>query len=141
MTQLMARFTTLLDSRKKVPMTGRVYLRAIVPIGAFFSLSLILSNAAYLFLSVAFIQMLKARYDASTEKTSTNLSPGYYSRRRPTYHLGPRHAAPEPPHPRKRFRHRRRRHDRIARRDQVCHDWIRLPDCWRLLRSHSSGHG
>lgn len=59
MTQLMARFTTLLESRKKVPMTGRVYLRAIVPIGAFFSLSLIFSNAAYLFLSVAFIQMLK----------------------------------------------------------------------------------
>jgi len=61
MTQLMARFSTLLDSRKKVPMTGRVYLRAIVPIGAFFSLSLIFSNAAYLFLSVAFIQMLKVR--------------------------------------------------------------------------------
>ena len=61
MTQLMARFTTLLESRKKVPMTGRVYLRAIVPIGAFFSMSLIFSNAAYLYLSVAFIQMLKVR--------------------------------------------------------------------------------
>jgi hypothetical protein len=60
MTQLLARFTTVLDSRKKVPMTGRVYLRAIVPIGMFFSLSLMFSNAAYLFLSVAFIQMLKA---------------------------------------------------------------------------------
>jgi len=60
MTQMLARFTTVLDSRKKVPMTGRVYLRAIVPIGMFFSLSLMFSNAAYLFLSVAFIQMLKA---------------------------------------------------------------------------------
>ncbi|KAF2735369.1 TPT-domain-containing protein [Polyplosphaeria fusca] len=60
MTQLLARFTTILDSRKKVPMTGRVYLRAIVPIGIFFSLSLICGNQAYLYLSVAFIQMLKA---------------------------------------------------------------------------------
>jgi hypothetical protein len=40
-------------------MTGRVYLRAIVPIGFFFSLSLICGNKAYLYLSVAFIQMLK----------------------------------------------------------------------------------
>ncbi|KAF2795337.1 TPT-domain-containing protein [Melanomma pulvis-pyrius CBS 109.77] len=60
MTQFLARFTTILDSRKKVPMTGRVYLRAIVPIGIFFSLSLICGNQAYLYLSVAFIQMLKA---------------------------------------------------------------------------------
>ncbi|KAF1931741.1 TPT-domain-containing protein [Didymella exigua CBS 183.55] len=60
MTQILARFTTILDSRKKVPMTGKVYLRAIVPIGLFFSLSLICGNQAYLYLSVAFIQMLKA---------------------------------------------------------------------------------
>ena len=55
----MARFTSLLDGRKTVKMTGRVYLRAIVPIGAFFSLSLICGNLTYLYLSVAFIQMLK----------------------------------------------------------------------------------
>ncbi|KAF1816314.1 DUF250 domain membrane protein [Eremomyces bilateralis CBS 781.70] len=60
MTQVLARTTNLLDSRKKVPMTGRVYLRAIVPIGVFFSLSLICGNVAYLYLSVSFIQMLKA---------------------------------------------------------------------------------
>ncbi|RMD39529.1 hypothetical protein DV735_g5594, partial [Chaetothyriales sp. CBS 134920] len=60
MTQLLARTTTLLDGRKNVKMTGRVYLRAIVPIGFFFSLSLICGNKAYLYLSVAFIQMLKA---------------------------------------------------------------------------------
>lgn len=60
MTQILARFTTILDSRKKVPMTGAVYLRSIVPIGLFFSLSLICGNQAYLHLSVAFIQMLKA---------------------------------------------------------------------------------
>ncbi|KAK3387087.1 triose-phosphate transporter family-domain-containing protein [Podospora didyma] len=60
MTQLLARYTTLLDGRKSVKMTGRVYLRAIVPIGFFFSLSLICGNLTYLYLSVAFIQMLKA---------------------------------------------------------------------------------
>ncbi|KAF1985457.1 TPT-domain-containing protein [Aulographum hederae CBS 113979] len=59
-TQIMARTTTTLDSRRNVPMTGRVYLRAIVPIGVFFSLSLICSNVAYIYLSVSFIQMLKA---------------------------------------------------------------------------------
>lgn len=72
----------MLDGLKDVKMTGAVYLRAIVPIGyatpctdlsgagvidnvtnsdrAFFSASLICSNQAYLYLSVAFIQMLKA---------------------------------------------------------------------------------
>ncbi|KAL2834950.1 triose-phosphate transporter family-domain-containing protein [Aspergillus cavernicola] len=60
MTQILARGTNLLDGRKTVKMTGRVYLRAIVPIGIFFSLSLICGNVTYLYLSVAFIQMLKA---------------------------------------------------------------------------------
>ena len=59
MTQILARTTSLLDGRKKVKMTGRIYLRAIVPIGIFFSLSLICGNVTYLYLSVAFIQMLK----------------------------------------------------------------------------------
>ncbi|ORY64034.1 triose-phosphate transporter [Pseudomassariella vexata] len=59
-TQILARYTSLLDGRKTVKMTGRVYLRAIVPIGIFFSLSLICGNLTYLYLSVAFIQMLKA---------------------------------------------------------------------------------
>jgi hypothetical protein len=60
MTQLLARTTKILDSRKKVPMTGRVYLRTILPIGLMFSLSLICGNLTYLYLSVSFIQMLKA---------------------------------------------------------------------------------
>ncbi|KAF4899304.1 putative sugar phosphate/phosphate translocator [Colletotrichum viniferum] len=60
MTQILARWTTVLDGRKSVKMTGRVYIRAIVPIGVFFSLSLICGNLTYLYLSVAFIQMLKA---------------------------------------------------------------------------------
>lgn len=43
-------------------MNGRVYLRAIVPIGVFFSLSLICGNLTYMYLSVSFIQMLKVRF-------------------------------------------------------------------------------
>ena len=72
MTQILARFTSILDSRKKVPMTGKVYLRAIVPIGLFFSLSLICGNQAYLYLSVAFIQMLKVRPDKSSGNVFTS---------------------------------------------------------------------
>jgi hypothetical protein len=62
MTQIMARTSTLLDGRKTVKMTGRVYLRAIVPIGVFFSLSLICGNLTYLYLSVSFIQMIKVGF-------------------------------------------------------------------------------
>ncbi|KAI5798057.1 triose-phosphate transporter family-domain-containing protein [Peziza echinospora] len=59
-TQVLARTTHLLDGRHAVPMTISVMLRAILPIGIFFSMSLIFSNQAYLFLPVSFIQMLKA---------------------------------------------------------------------------------
>lgn len=40
-------------------MTGRIYLRAILPIGILYSLSLVGSNLVYMHLSVAFIQILK----------------------------------------------------------------------------------
>ncbi|TQV95443.1 DMT family organic anion transporter [Cordyceps javanica] len=60
MTQLMARYTTLLDSRHNVPMDFETYKRTILPIVILFSLSLIGGNLAYLYLSVSFIQMLKA---------------------------------------------------------------------------------
>jgi drug/metabolite transporter (DMT)-like permease len=41
-------------------MSREVYLSSVVPIGALYSLSLWLSNSAYIYLSVSFIQMLKA---------------------------------------------------------------------------------
>lgn len=41
-------------------MSKDLLLRSILPIGLLFSGSLILSNKAYLYLSVAYIQMLKA---------------------------------------------------------------------------------
>ncbi|KAK5993571.1 putative sugar phosphate/phosphate translocator [Cladobotryum mycophilum] len=59
-TQLLARTTTLLDSRASLPLNGRLYVRTILPIGLLYSGSLICSNLVYLYLSVAFIQMLKA---------------------------------------------------------------------------------
>ncbi|KAI5925383.1 triose-phosphate transporter family-domain-containing protein [Camillea tinctor] len=66
MTQVMARTTSTLDSRLKVPMDTPTYMRAIVPIGIMFSLSLICGNLAYLYLSVSFIQMLKATNAVAT---------------------------------------------------------------------------
>ncbi|KAL2611413.1 hypothetical protein R1flu_023105 [Riccia fluitans] len=43
-----------------VAMTRELYMSSVVPIGALFSLSLWFSNSAYIYLSVSFIQMLKA---------------------------------------------------------------------------------
>lgn len=60
-TQFLARTTRLLNGRKSVHMTGRKYLRAVVPIGFVYSASLVCSNLPYLYLSVSFIQMLKVR--------------------------------------------------------------------------------
>ena len=57
MTQLMS--ATSLLRKSDVKMTPRIYCQAILPIGAAFSGSIICSNFAYLYLSVAFLQMLK----------------------------------------------------------------------------------
>ncbi|KAK6945088.1 Sugar phosphate transporter domain [Dillenia turbinata] len=43
-----------------VSMSREVYISSVVPIGALYSLSLWFSNSAYIYLSVSFIQMLKA---------------------------------------------------------------------------------
>lgn len=43
-----------------VSMSREVYLSSVVPIGALYAFSLWLSNSAYIYLSVSFIQMLKA---------------------------------------------------------------------------------
>jgi len=70
LTQLLARTTSLLDGRKLTRMTPRLYWSAIVPIGVFYSLSLACSNLVYLYLSVAFTQMLKAAAPATVLFTS-----------------------------------------------------------------------
>ena len=59
-TRVLARYTTLLKGLSSVEMTLDRWYRNILPIGALFSASLILSNMAYLYLSVPFIQMLTA---------------------------------------------------------------------------------
>ncbi|KAK2461286.1 hypothetical protein APHAL10511_006813 [Amanita phalloides] len=59
-TRILQRTTPLLDGAKDVHMTRETFVRSILPIGLLFSGSLILSNTAYLYLSVAYIQMLKA---------------------------------------------------------------------------------
>ncbi|KAK8027522.1 hypothetical protein PG991_004578, partial [Apiospora marii] len=60
------RLTPLLNSRHTFPLTGRIYLRAILPIGMLYTASLVFSNLSYLFLSVSFLQMLKAFAPATT---------------------------------------------------------------------------
>ncbi|KAJ7261995.1 triose-phosphate transporter family-domain-containing protein [Mycena rebaudengoi] len=52
--------TNLLDGKKDVDMNKDIFLRSILPISLFFSGSLILSNLAYLHLSISFIIVLKA---------------------------------------------------------------------------------
>ncbi|KIJ36998.1 hypothetical protein M422DRAFT_34024 [Sphaerobolus stellatus SS14] len=59
-TRILRRTTNLLNGVDNVSMTKDLFMKRILPIGALFSGSLVLSNTAYLYLGVAFIQMLKA---------------------------------------------------------------------------------
>ncbi|KAG6822319.1 hypothetical protein H0H87_003661, partial [Tephrocybe sp. NHM501043] len=58
-TRVLQRTTRLLDGTKDVHMDRTLFLTRILPIGILFSGSLVLSNTAYLYLSVSYIQMLK----------------------------------------------------------------------------------
>jgi hypothetical protein len=60
-TRVLRRTTHLLDGVDDVQMTLDKFVRSVLPIGFLMSGSLILSNTAYLHLSLAFIQMLKVR--------------------------------------------------------------------------------
>ncbi|KAJ3149644.1 hypothetical protein HDU89_003697 [Geranomyces variabilis] len=59
-TRVLHRNTNLLSGLDNVQLSRKTYWRAIVPIGALFSATLIFSNLAYLHLSISFIHMLKA---------------------------------------------------------------------------------
>ncbi|KAK3119693.1 hypothetical protein QOZ80_9AG0673860 [Eleusine coracana subsp. coracana] len=50
----------VVDAPTSPPMTPDLYAASVVPIGALYALSLWFSNSAYIYLSVSFIQMLKA---------------------------------------------------------------------------------
>jgi hypothetical protein len=73
-TRVLQRTTNLLDGLKDVTMTKEIFVRSILPIGLLFSGSLILSNSAYLYLSVSYIQMLKVRLHVVDGPRSDNLS-------------------------------------------------------------------
>ncbi|KAJ7100206.1 triose-phosphate transporter family-domain-containing protein [Mycena belliarum] len=59
-TRILQRTTNLLDGTKDINMNKDLFTRSILPIALLFSGSLILSNSAYLYLSISYIQMLKA---------------------------------------------------------------------------------
>eukprot|EP00913_Durusdinium_trenchii_P018184 g17085.t1 len=52
-------FPALTDPEKKVQLSMRYYVLSILPIALFFAFSLVLSNMAYKYCSVAFLQMIK----------------------------------------------------------------------------------
>ncbi|SGY93875.1 BQ5605_C037g11615 [Microbotryum silenes-dioicae] len=60
-TRALRRYTPLVDKAKELEATGKmnrdVFIRKIIPVGALFSASLVLSNWVYLRLTVSFIQM------------------------------------------------------------------------------------
>jgi hypothetical protein len=58
-TRVLAQTTALLEGRKTFKMTGKKFMKSILPIGLLYAGSLVCSNIPYLTLSVAFIQMLK----------------------------------------------------------------------------------
>lgn len=58
-TRVLQRTTHLMDGIQNINMTKELFFRSILPIGVLFSGSLVLSNTAYLYLTVSFIQMLK----------------------------------------------------------------------------------
>ena len=60
LTQLMARTTNMLPSVSEGKVKMEDFKKRIVPVAALFSVSLVLSNKAYIYLSVSYIQMLKA---------------------------------------------------------------------------------
>lgn len=62
-----------------VSISRDMYLRAIVPIGALFAGTLWLGNAAYIFLSVSFIQMLKALMPVAVFLVGCTLGTEHYS--------------------------------------------------------------
>lgn len=61
----------------------QVYVRAILPIGALFSVSLWLGNTAVMYISVAFAQMLKVRCPLSRSGSLDSVDMQPYETTRP----------------------------------------------------------
>jgi drug/metabolite transporter (DMT)-like permease len=60
MTQILSRTTNMLPGVRENKVNGDVVLKQILPVTLFFATSLVMSNKAYIYLSVSYIQMLKA---------------------------------------------------------------------------------
>lgn len=60
LTQFMSRFTSMLPGVKENKVDRNVLFTQILPVSLFFAVSLVLSNKSYIYLSVSYIQMLKA---------------------------------------------------------------------------------
>jgi drug/metabolite transporter (DMT)-like permease len=60
LTQVMARTTNMLPGVKEKKVDAKALQTSIFPVALFFAVSLVLSNKAYIYLSVSYIQMLKA---------------------------------------------------------------------------------
>lgn len=60
LTQIMSRTTNMLPGVKENKVDGNVMAKQILPVTLFFATSLVLSNKSYIYLSVSYIQMLKA---------------------------------------------------------------------------------
>lgn len=60
LTQIMSKYTELLPGVKEKKVDMNVIKTQLVPVSLCFAVSLVLSNKAYIYLSVSFIQMLKA---------------------------------------------------------------------------------
>lgn len=60
LTQIMSRTTNMLPGVKEGKVNMDVVQKQLLPVSIFFSVSLVLSNKAYIYLSVSYIQMLKA---------------------------------------------------------------------------------
>lgn len=59
-TQLLSKYTDMLPGVKENKVDHICIKESIVPVSLFFAVSLVLSNKSYIYLSVSFIQMLKA---------------------------------------------------------------------------------
>eukprot|EP00850_Spirogloea_muscicola_P013963 SM000097S24816 [mRNA] locus=s97:391426:394408:+ [translate_table: standard] len=62
-----------------IDMSWNVYISSVVPIGALYAVSLWLSNSAYIYLSVSFIQMLKALMPVTVYIIGVGFQKEFYS--------------------------------------------------------------
>ncbi|KAJ3684428.1 hypothetical protein LUZ61_013592 [Rhynchospora tenuis] len=77
---VLVRVFRLVDPPSSPSMTPSLYFKSVVPIGALYALSLWFSNSAYIYLSVSFIQMLKALMPVAVYSTGILFKKDDYKR-------------------------------------------------------------